>query len=149
MPPRSKNSKHRKPLSEWIRSFGTLFSQQLLFGGHNNSAAAVSVLPDDYLIQALRVASLLADKICRAEEAGQLPTPSSNLIDSIVVQLQSNNNQDGRVDGKGAEEDDTDGEGGNNIRVEILPSLLLNATDNNCSRHTLGKNFILSWVSFL
>jgi hypothetical protein len=128
-----------KPLSEWILSFRTLFGEQqlLLFGGHNNSTNAVSVLPDDYLIPALRIASSLADQICKAEEAGQLPTPSSNWIDSIVVHLQSNNSQDGRVDGKVAEQDDADGEGGNNIRVEILPSLLT-VNKNHSSRHAAG-----------
>ena len=134
----------RKPLSGWIRSF-----EERLLSGRQQLLDSAVMPADDYLIPALRIASSLADQICKAEEAGQLPTPSSNWIDSIVVHLQSNNSQDGRVDGKGAEEDDTDGEGGNNIRVEILPSLLLNATDNNCSRHTIGKNFILSWVSFL
>jgi hypothetical protein len=174
------SSEMRQPLTEWIRSFQTLFGQQqqqlLLFGGHDNSTT--TALPDDYLIQALRVASLLADKICRAEEAGQLPTPSSNWMDSIVVHLQSNNSDDGRFDLKTAEEDEDsidveklfnsilssddgaattcssaerageDGEVGSNIRVEILPSLLFNATDGNHSRqatdevlHSLGIVF--------
>ena len=136
MPPRSKNSEHRKPLSEWIHSFGTLFGQhQLLFGGHNNSTTTASALPDDYLIPALRIASSLADQICKAEEAGQSPTPGSDWMDSIVVHLQSNDySEDGRFDGKAAEEDDADGEGENNIRVEILPSLLTD-NDNDSPRH--------------
>jgi hypothetical protein len=147
MPPRSKNSEHRKPLSEWIRSFGTSFGQQqqqLLFDGHNNSTTRVSALPDAYLIPALRIASSLADQICKAEEAGQSPTPGSDWMDSIVVHLQSNDySEDDRFDGKAAEEDDADGEGENNIRVEILPSLLRD-TNNDSSRHAAAGGALYS-----
>jgi hypothetical protein len=106
-----------------------------IIGGHVNSTTAV--LPaDNYLIPALRIASSLADQICKAEEAGQSPTPSSDWMESIVVHSQPNNSEDGHFDGKAAEDDDEDGEGGNNnsIRVEILPSMFFNTTDNNNSR---------------
>jgi len=150
----------RKPLSEWIHSFATTFGQQQLFDGHHNSTTAA--LPDDYLIPRLRIASSLADQICKAQEAGQSPTPSSDWMDSIAVHSQSNNSEDGRFYGKAAEDEDEDsfdlenvfnailtdeeqtasssderaeedGEGGNNIRAEILPSLF-NTTDHDNSR---------------
>jgi len=121
--------------AEWIRSFATIIGQQqLLFGGHNDSTTAA--LPaDNYIIPALRIASSLADQICKAQGAGQSPTPSSDWMDSIVVHSQPNNSEDGRFVGKAAEDEDEDGEGGNNnnIRVEILPSLF-NTTDHNNSR---------------
>jgi len=123
-----------KPLSEWIRSFTTsLFGQQQLLFGNNNSTT--TALPADYLFPALRIASSLADQICKAQEAGQSPTPSSDWMDSIVVHSQPNNSEDGRFDGKAAEDEDEGGEGGNNnnIRVEILPSLF-NTTDHDNSR---------------
>jgi hypothetical protein len=108
-----RTSEQRKPLSEWARSFQPSFGQQQLFGGHINSAT--TALPDDYLFPVLRIASSLADQICKAEEADQSPTLSSDWMDSIVVHLQSNNLEDGRFDGKTAEDEDEDGEGGNNI----------------------------------
>eukprot|EP00984_Skeletonema_dohrnii_P001403 scaffold447_cov112-Skeletonema_dohrnii-CCMP3373.AAC.4 len=157
-------SKQRTPLSEWVRSFETLFGQQQqqLIGGRKNSTCH-----DDYLVPALRVASSLADQICRAEEAGfQSPRPCSDWIDSIVVHLQSTNSEHDHFDSKAAEDDEDSfdvekvfhsiltegepssssderaeegGEGGNNIRVEILPSLLFNTSDdNNNSRQSTG-----------
>jgi hypothetical protein len=133
----------RKPLSEWIRSFfETLSGREQLLDNLVLSA-------DDYLIPALRIASSLADQICKAEEAGRSPTPSSDWINSIVVHLQSNTCEDGRFDGKVAGEYDKDDEGGNSIRVEILPSLFLNSSESNISRqaatngilHSLGLVF--------
>jgi len=161
-----RTSKQRTPLSEWVRSFGTLFGQQQ---GRKNSISTVLPNPDDYLLPALRVASSLADQICKAEEAGfQSPKPCSDWIDSIVivVHLQSTNSEDDHFDRKAAEDDEDSfdvekmfhsiltegepssssderagegGEGGNNIRVEILPSLLFNTSDdNNNSRQATG-----------
>jgi hypothetical protein len=94
-------------------------------GGDTNST--ITLLPDDdYLIAALRVAFSLADQICKAEAAGQsLPTPSTDWMDSIVVHLQSTQN---------SEDDLLDGEGGNNIQVEILPSSSFSTTENNNQR---------------
>eukprot|EP00985_Skeletonema_marinoi_P011108 scaffold5247_cov158-Skeletonema_marinoi.AAC.10 len=66
-------SKHRIPLSEWIRPFQTFESTD------SNS-----------LIPALRLTCSIADEICKVEEeTGQLPTPCSDWIDSIVVYSQS------------------------------------------------------------
>jgi hypothetical protein len=127
-----------KPLSEWICSFATLLGQQQLLDR--------AVLPaDDYLIPALRIAFSLADQICKAEEAGQSPVQSSGWMDSIVLHLQSNGSADGRFKGEAAEEDDKDDKGGNNIRVEILPSLLfnINTTDNNNSRQESATDGII------
>jgi hypothetical protein len=59
------SEQHRVPLSVWISSS--------------------SLSDDDYLIPALRAACSLADQICKAEEAGQSPTPSSDWIGSIIV----------------------------------------------------------------
>jgi hypothetical protein len=49
-----------------------------------------------------------------------------------------------------AEEDDADGEGGNNIRVEILPSLLRDTADNNndSSRHVDKTLYSLGLVFY-
>ena len=50
---------------------------------------------NDYLMLQLRIACSLADQICTAEEeAGLLPTPSSDWINSITVYLQANNNNE-------------------------------------------------------
>jgi hypothetical protein len=165
----------RKPLSEWIRSFQqTLLGQQKLLGKTNSTTTA---LPDDYLIPALRVASSLADQICKAEEAGQSPTPSSDWMESIVVHLQPNNSEDGCFDGKVAADEDEDSfdlenvfdailaesaptassderaeddvEVGNNIRVEILPSLFSNPADsNNFSRQATDGIYSLGIVFY-
>ena len=102
------SSDHRRvPLSEWIRSsfqqtllFGTQQQQQQLLRNNNSSSAAS--LPannnydDDYLIPALRVASSLADQICKAEEAGQLllPAPSLDWVDNIVVIISNSGHRD-------------------------------------------------------
>eukprot|EP00985_Skeletonema_marinoi_P025937 scaffold19529_cov98-Skeletonema_marinoi.AAC.3 len=65
----ARSKKHRIPLSEWIRPFQT----------DSNS-----------LIPALRLTCSIADEICKVEEeTGQLPTPCSDWIDSIVVYSQS------------------------------------------------------------
>src|SRR6056300_726843 len=50
---------------------------------------------NDYLMLQLRIACSLADQICTAEEeAGLLPTPSSDWINSITVYLQQANNNE-------------------------------------------------------
>jgi predicted ATPase len=50
---------------------------------------------NDYLMLQLRIACSLADQICTAEEeAGLLPTPSSDWINSITVYLQANNSEE-------------------------------------------------------
>jgi hypothetical protein len=86
--------------------FETLSGQQQLFNGHHHNHSTTAALPDDYLIPALQIASSLADQICKAEEAGYSPTPSSDWMDSIVVHSQPNNSEDGRFDGKAAEDED-------------------------------------------
>jgi hypothetical protein len=64
----------RKPLSEWIRSIATITigQQQLLFGGRYHSTT--TALPaDNYLIPALRIASSLADQICKRKRPVNRP----------------------------------------------------------------------------
>jgi hypothetical protein len=71
---------------------------------------------------------------------------------SIVVHLRPNGSEDGRFgfDGKAAEdeEEDEDGEGGNNIRVEILPSLFDTSDNNNSRQATDGVLYSLGIVFY-
>eukprot|EP00986_Skeletonema_menzelii_P011803 scaffold6193_cov139-Skeletonema_menzelii.AAC.1 len=118
------------PLSEWIRPVQTLGNQQTSGGGGNDSAA--TALPDDYLIPALQIACSLANQICKAkEEIGKSPEPGSDWIDSIEV----------ITDGEATSSFHADGDGvSSSIRVEILPSLLYNTTnDNNSGRARNGE----------
>ena len=132
------SEQHRVPLSVWI--------------------ASTSSLPDKrYLIPALRVACSLADQICKAEEAGQSPMPSSDWIDSIEVH--ENRRLSAALDDDsfdvenflfGTEEEcgDVVDRNKSSIRVEILPSLLNTTTadtrhmDRGMQRiHSLGVVF--------
>ena len=123
---KKKNKDLRMPLSEWIRpsafqTFGNLLKQQ----SGNSSATA---LPDDYLLPALEIARSIADQICQVrEENGHSPVPGSDWIDSIAVIT------DG---GPPLSSDVEDGDArNNNIRVEILPTLLSSTTaDDNTGR---------------
>jgi hypothetical protein len=135
------NSKKKKdlrhPLSEWVRpcSFQTTFGKQQQ---QQSGGSAATALPDDYLIPALQIASSIADQICQAEkESGRSHTPGSDWIDSITVITDETSDADG------------DTTVSNNIRVEILPTLLSNTTtdDNspgragNCGIYSLGIVF--------
>eukprot|EP00986_Skeletonema_menzelii_P001089 scaffold293_cov148-Skeletonema_menzelii.AAC.1 len=114
------------PLSEWIRPrlSQTFDNQQQQLSGES---AAITALPDDYLIPALQIAFSLANQICKAkEESGKSPLPGSDWIDSIEV----------ITDGEATSSFHADGDAvSSSIRVEILPSLLYNTTnDNNSGR---------------
>ncbi|KAL7491985.1 hypothetical protein ACHAWT_001239, partial [Skeletonema menzelii] len=111
--------------------FGDQKHQQPLDG------SAITALPDDYLIPALQIACSLADQICQAKkENGRYPTLGSDWIDNIVV----------ITDGAPAPSSDGDGDARNNIRVEILPSLLSNNTtlDTNNSERKRNSGAIYS-----
>ena len=108
----------RIPLAEWIRPSQAFGNQQ--------SSGGSGALPDDYLLPALQIACSLADQICKTkDESGQLPTPGTDWIDSIVVITDEAQPPSSSADG---EVDNT-----NSIRVEILPSLLFNTEDSNNS----------------
>jgi hypothetical protein len=136
--------KQRLPLGEWVHSkrlFCDLFTE---------SSKA-------YIISALRVACSLADQICIAEEENEadgrlllLPPPSSNWVDSIVVEFNTYGGKNENCDSldldiggglQGGEEDD-DG-----IKAEFLPSLFStkdddDTLDNGIKRiHSLGLVF--------
>ena len=92
---------------------------------------------DDYLTSALRVALSLADWICKAEDNDDkiLPMPSSDWSDGIIVnQLRQTANIEGMLV--------ENGEQGNLIRAEFLPSLL---NTNN----THGSNNDINPVQYI
>ena len=135
-----KDKDMRMPLSEWIRpsafqTFGNSLKQP-------SDGSAATALPDnDYLIPALQIASSIADQICQAEEeSGQSAAPGSDWIDSIEV----------ITDGARPQSSDADGDGCNNIRVEIMPSLLSNITtdDNNSGRAKNCRIYSLGLVFY-
>ncbi len=125
-------SEQRMPLSKWTRSFQTTYVNQQQQSVNSNNATASCA---DYLLPALRLACSLADEICKAEESGLSLKPSFDWIDSIVVYSQSN-----ILKGCGIEQQDDD------IRVEILPSLLDNA--DNDSRKVDGTLYSLGIVFY-
>ena len=126
-------SKHRIPLSEWIRPFQTF-----------DYTTAPST-DSDSLIPALRLACSIADEICKVEEeTGQLPTPCSDWIDSIVVYSQSSSPKKDGIEHDIFDTILTDYDGS---RVEILPSLF-DKTDNDDARQMDGILYSLGIVFF-
>jgi len=124
----------RKSLSQWIHRFHNIF------GGKQqqpSSNSTITELPDDYLFPALQITASLADQICKAvEEGGQSPMLGSDWIDSIVVITDGSSPLSS---GERAADCDVS----NNIRVEILPSLLFNTADSNNSGQAARANGIL------
>eukprot|EP00986_Skeletonema_menzelii_P000224 scaffold59_cov144-Skeletonema_menzelii.AAC.7 len=113
-------SEHRLPLSvlEWIRSFQTF---------DRTSAASA-----DYFIPALRLACAIADKICNLEgEKGRSPTPRFDWVDSISVYSNSNDNLGEDSTENVSDNILADGDDGDDIRVEISPSLFVETVSND------------------
>eukprot|EP00984_Skeletonema_dohrnii_P030530 scaffold22078_cov84-Skeletonema_dohrnii-CCMP3373.AAC.5 len=134
MSERAARSKHRIPLSEWIRPFQTF------------DYTTASSTNSDSLIPALWLTCSIADEICKVEEeTGQLPTPCSDWIDSIAVYSQLSSPKKDGIDHDVFDTiltEDYDGS-----RVEILPSLF-DKTDNDDARQMDGILYSLGIVFY-